>query len=87
LQERSIAKIRCEQAAYRHFSGPVLTTRVGIMVGPRDPTDRFSGWPAGAPGGTAAGDGEVLAPGAPNRPVQFTDARDIVGWMVGMLDA
>ena len=37
--------------------------------------------------GAAAGDGEVLAPGAPNRPVQFTDARDIAGWMVGMLDA
>ena len=42
LQERSIAKIRCEETAHRHFSGPVVTTRVGIMVGPRDPTDRFS---------------------------------------------
>ena len=31
--------------------------------------------------------GEVLAPVAPQRPVQFTDARDIAGWMVGMLDA
>jgi len=45
LQERSIAKLRCEEAVNRHFSGPVVTTRVGIMVGPRDPTDRFSWWP------------------------------------------
>jgi 2'-hydroxyisoflavone reductase len=46
LQERSIAKIRCEEAVHRCFSGPVFTTHVGIMVGPRDPTDRFSWWPA-----------------------------------------
>jgi 2'-hydroxyisoflavone reductase len=86
LQERSIAKIRCEEAVREGFFGPVLTTRVGIMVGPRDPTDRFSWWPARFARALADG-GEVAAPGDPQRPVQFTDARDIAAWMVRMLDA
>jgi len=86
LQERSIAKLRCEEAVNRHFSGPVVTTRVGIMVGPRDPTDRFSWWPVRLTRALMEG-GEVLAPGDPKRPVQFTDARDIAAWMVGMLAA
>ena len=86
LQERSIAKIHCEEAASRYFSGPVVTTRVGIMVGPRDPTDRFSWWPVRLARALADG-GEILAPGDPKRPVRFSDARDIAAWMVGMLDA
>jgi 2'-hydroxyisoflavone reductase len=86
LQERSIAKIRCEEAAHSYFSGPVVTVRVGIMVGPRDPTDRFSWWPVRLARALAEG-GEVLAPGDPRRPVQFSDARDVAAWMVGMLVA
>ena len=84
LQARSIAKIRCEEVASRCFSGPVVTTRLGIMVGPRDPTDRFSWWPV-----RLAEDGEVLAPGDPKRPVRFrfSDASDIAAWVVGMLAA
>ena len=84
LQERSIAKLRCEEAVREGFSGPVLVSRVGIMVGPRDPTDRFSWWPVRFARALAEG-GEVLAPGDPNRPVQFSDARDIASWMVRML--
>ena len=85
LQERSIAKLRCEAAVREGFSGPVLISRVGIMVGPRDPTDRFSWWPARF--ARAISDGsEVLAPGDPDRPVQFSDARDIASWMVRMLE-
>jgi 2'-hydroxyisoflavone reductase len=86
LQERSIAKIRCEETVGRYFSGPVVTTHVGIMVGPHDPTDSFSWWPSRLARALVEG-GEVLAPGDPKRPVQFSDARDIAAWMVGMLDA
>ena len=86
MQERSIAKIRCEEAVGGYFSGPVVTARVGIMVGPRDPTDRFSWWPVRLARALAEG-GEVLAPGDPNRSVQFSDARDIAAWMVRMLAA
>ena len=86
LQERSVAKLRCEAAVRERFSGPVLISRVGIMVGPRDPTDRFSWWPVRFARALAGG-GEVLAPGDPDRPVQFSDARDIASWMVRMLES
>ena len=85
LQERSVAKLRCEEAVEENFSGPVLISRVGIMVGPRDPTARVSWWPVRF-ARALADDSEVLAPGDPNRPVQFSDARDIASWMVRMLD-
>lgn len=85
LQERSVAKLRCEEAVRENFSGPVLISRVGIMVGPRDPTDRFSWWPARFARALADGS-EILAPGDPDRPVQFSDARDIASWMVRMLE-
>jgi 2'-hydroxyisoflavone reductase len=86
LQDRSVAKLACEAALVEHFSGPALVTRVGIMVGPRDPSDRFTWWPvrlARALAGTA--DRRVLAPGDPARPVQYTDVRDLSAWLVGML--
>ena len=86
LQERSLAKLACEEAVRTHFDGPTLLTRVGIMVGPRDPTDRFTWWPvrfARALAGDAAR--TVLAPGDPDRPVQYTDVRDLAAWMVAML--
>ena len=86
LQERSIAKLRCEEAVRENFSGAVLISRVGIMVGPRDPTDRFSWWPARL-ARTLSDGSEILAPGDPERPAQFSDARDIASWMVRMLEA
>lgn len=42
LQERSLLKLACERALKEPFAGPVLVVRPGIMVGPRDPTDRFT---------------------------------------------
>ena len=51
------------------------------MVGPRDPTDRFSWWPVRFTRG-----GEILAPGNAERPVQFTDARDLARWINRMLE-
>ena len=84
LQERGLAKLGCERAVLAEFAGETFIVRPGIMVGPRDPTDRFSYWPARMARALAAGE-EVLAPGDPERPVQFTDARDLAGWMVEML--
>lgn len=86
LQERSLAKLAAEDLLDDVFDGPVLVPRVGIMVGPRDPSDRFSYWPlrlARALAGTR--EGPVLAPGDPARPVQYSDARDVADWAVAML--
>ena len=85
LQERSLLKLTCERALNERFTGPLLVVRPGIMVGPRDPTDRFTWWPVRLM--RALRDGEpVLTPGDPERPAQFTDARDLAAWTVGALE-
>jgi 2'-hydroxyisoflavone reductase len=51
--------------------------RAGLIVGPFDPTDRFTYWPR-----RLAAGGDVLGPGDPDAPVQFVDARDLAVWLV-----
>ena len=46
--------------------------RPGLIVGPHDPTDRWTYWVE-----RLARGGDVLAPGRPARRVQFIDARDV----------
>ena len=53
--------------------------RPGLIVGPGDPTGRFTYWPHR----TAAG-GEVLAPGDPGDVVQVIDVRDLATWLVDL---
>ena len=72
-------KSLCEQAAEEGMPGRVITIRPGLIVGPYDYTDRFTYWIA-----RVARGGEVLAPGRPERFVQFIDARDLADWIVTM---
>jgi 2'-hydroxyisoflavone reductase len=58
-----------------------LIIRPGLIVGPRDETDRFTYWPVRIDRG-----GEVLAPGAQTDPVQFIDARDLAEWTIRMVE-
>ena len=74
-------KALCEQAAEQAMPGRVLIIRAGLIVGPYDYTDRFTCWVVHVARG-----GEVLAPGRPERPVQFIDARDLAEWMVTMAE-
>ncbi|HZT43735.1 MAG TPA: SDR family oxidoreductase [Chthonomonadaceae bacterium] len=74
-------KVLCEQAAEEAMPGRVLTIRPGLIVGPWDPTDRFTYWPH-----RVAQGGEVLAPGRPEQPVQFIDVRDLAEWNVRMIE-
>ena len=60
----------------------VLHVRAGLIVGPYDLSDRFTYWPA-----RLARGGEVLAPDAPDRGVQFVDVRDIAAWAVKATEA
>ena len=55
-------KALCEQAAEREMPGRVLVVRPGLIVGPHDPSDRFTYWPQRVVQG-----GELLAPGRPGR--------------------
>jgi 2'-hydroxyisoflavone reductase len=75
-------KALCEQAAEQAMPGRVLAIRPGLIVGPHDPTDRFTYWPH-----RIAQGGDVLAPGRPERLVQFIDARDLAEWTIRTVEA
>jgi 2'-hydroxyisoflavone reductase len=74
-------KALCEQAAAAAFPGHAAIVRPGYIVGPGDPTDRFTYWPVRASRG-----GEVLAPGTPGDPVQWIDVRDLAAWLVKLVE-
>jgi 2'-hydroxyisoflavone reductase len=75
-------KALCEQAAEMGMPGRALVVRPGLIVGPDDPTDRFTYWPHRVSQG-----GEVLAPGRPDQQIQFIDVRDLAEWIVRMVEA
>jgi 2'-hydroxyisoflavone reductase len=74
-------KALCEKAAETTLPGKVTTIRPGLIVGPMDPSDRFTYWPVRVRRG-----GEVLAPGAPSDPVQFIDVRDLGNFVMYTID-
>ena len=74
-------KALSEQETEKWFPGKSLIIRPGLIVGPRDETDRFTYWPVRIDRG-----GEVLAPGDPKDPVQFIDGRDLAEWTIRMAE-
>jgi 2'-hydroxyisoflavone reductase len=70
-------KVRCEQLVQAAFGDGATIVRPGLIVGPGDLTDRFTYWPVRIEKG-----GEILAPGKPDDPAQWIDARDLTEWMV-----
>jgi 2'-hydroxyisoflavone reductase len=75
-------KALCEQAAERAMPGRALNIRPGLIVGPHDPSDRFTYWPV-----RVARGGVVLAPGRPERPVQLIDVRDLAEWNIRLVES
>ncbi len=74
-------KALCERAAEQALPGRALVVRPGLIVGPHDPSDRFTYWPH-----RMARGGRVLAPGRQERKIQFIDARDLAAWVVRMVE-
>jgi 2'-hydroxyisoflavone reductase len=75
-------KALCEVYSAQAFQGRVGIVRPGYIVGPLDPTDRFTYWPVRASRG-----GEMLAPGTPHDPIQVIDVRDLAAWMMTLVAA
>lgn len=76
-------KALCERAVERAAPGRALVARLSLVVGPRDPTDRFTYWPH-----RVARGGSILAFDHPERIVlPFIDARDIARWIVPSVEA
>jgi len=76
-------KAACEDAVRAAFGGRALIVRPGLIVGPNDPTDRFSYWVARflRPDLLGAREKAAVVPAPPERPIQFIDARDLGAWL------
>lgn len=74
-------KALCEAAAEAALPGRALIIRPGLIVGPHDPSDRFTYWPM-----RVARGGAYLAPEHPGYLVQLIDARDLASWTIAMVE-
>ncbi len=75
-------KADCENVVTELMPECSLIIRPGLMAGPYDPTDRFTYWPA-----RLARGGKILAPGRPDRLIQFIDVRDLALWVINLVGA
>jgi 2'-hydroxyisoflavone reductase len=74
-------KALCEQAAQKALPGRTAVIRPGYIVGPDDPTGRFTYWPVRFDKG-----GELAVPGTPADPVEIIDVRDLAAWLVHLVE-
>lgn len=74
-------KVLCERTAEELMPGRVLSVRAGLIVGPYDPTGRFTYWPH-----RLARGGDVLAPEPREQPVQLVHARDLAKWILAVAE-
>jgi nucleoside-diphosphate-sugar epimerase len=69
-------KAECERVVQRTYGEAAAIVRPGLIVGPHDPTGRFTYWPH-----RIARGGDVLAPEPRDNPVQVIDGRDLGAWL------
>jgi 2'-hydroxyisoflavone reductase len=74
-------KALCEYEIQQNFKGNLIVVRPGLIVGPNDPTDRFTYWPW-----RVAQGGEVLTPGPPSADLQFIDVRDLADFILKLIE-
>ncbi len=74
-------KVLCEDAVAETMPDRHAFVRPGLIVGPHDPTGRFTYWPH-----RVARGGEVLAPAPSEEKVQFVDVRDLADWLVTLCE-
>jgi 2'-hydroxyisoflavone reductase len=74
-------KALCEREVQAGFDSRMFIVRPGLIVGPHDPTDRFTYWVRRFSQG-----GEVLVPRPQYTPIQFIDVRDLAEWMIRCIE-
>jgi 2'-hydroxyisoflavone reductase len=78
-------KALCEKAAEASMPGRATVVRPGFIVGPLDPTPRFTYWPVRC--ARAVGDRKtILAPGEAGDPVQIIDVRDLAEFLIHLVE-
>ena len=75
-------KIACEQAVQAATDGRALIARPGLIVGPGDPSGRYTYWPERLSRG-----GKVLVPEPKDATTQIIDVRDLAQWLVTATEA
>ena len=81
-QHYGAQKAACEAEVAQALGERALIVRPGLIVGPGDPTGRFSYWPW-----RVAAGGDVLVPAVDRAaPLQLIDVRDLAEWMVLLLE-
>ena len=73
-------KALCEQVVQDIYGERALIVRPGLIVGPHDPTDRFTYWPV-----RVARGGDVLAPQKPEAAIQVIDVRDLSDFIIKLI--
>ncbi|WP_186670849.1 NAD-dependent epimerase/dehydratase family protein [Sporosarcina sp. BP05] len=73
-------KVMCEKEVNDGFGSKALIVRPCIIVGPDDPTDRFTYWAM-----RTVEEGPIAIPGG-DRKVQWIDVRDLAKWIVEMIE-
>jgi 2'-hydroxyisoflavone reductase len=73
-------KAGCERAVTEIYGDRVLLPRPGLILGPRENIGRLPWWLR-----RIAAGGDVLAPGRPQRPLQYVDVRDLAAWLLNAI--
>jgi len=74
-------KVLCEKVVQETYGERALIIRPGLIVGPHDPTDRFTYWPV-----RVARGGDVLAPDRPAVLTQIIDGRDLADFTIKLIE-
>jgi 2'-hydroxyisoflavone reductase len=74
-------KAMCEDAVTDVFGDRAVIIRPGLIVGPHDPTGRFTYWPHRIARGS-----EFVVPATADGQFQIIDARDLGAWLIGLLE-
>ena len=74
-------KVLCEEVVRKVYGDRACVVRPGLIVGPHDPSDRFTYWPRRFDAG-----GEAIVPDWRDMPVQLADGRDLAEWMVRLAE-
>jgi 2'-hydroxyisoflavone reductase len=73
-------KALCEKTVQEIYGDRALIVRPGLIVGPHDPTDRFTYWPMRVQRG-----GDMITPDKPQTPIQIIDVRDLSEFIIKLI--
>lgn len=74
-------KALCEKLVQEIYGERALIIRPGLIVGPHDPTDRFTYWPMRVKRGD-----DMITPDKPQTPIQIVDVRDLSDFIVKLIE-